>query len=88
MANPEQLEYLQDSADDWNLYRREHAITRPELMGADLSAAQLPGTDLSGANLTNATLLQADLSGANLEHVDLSRTDLTGAIGLDRSERA
>ena len=26
MANPEQLEYLQDSADDWNIYRREHAI--------------------------------------------------------------
>ncbi len=78
MANPEQLEYLQDSADDWNLYRREHAITRPELMGADLSAAQLLGTDLSGA----------DLLKANLEHVDLSRTDLAGAIGLDRSERA
>ena len=26
MANPEQLEYLQDSADDWNVYRRVHAI--------------------------------------------------------------
>ena len=33
MANQEQLEYLQDSADDWNIYRREHAITRPDLMG-------------------------------------------------------
>ncbi len=33
MANPEQLEYLQDSADDWNVYRREHAITRPDLRG-------------------------------------------------------
>lgn len=73
MANPEQLEYLQDSADDWNIYRQKFAITRPELMGADLSAAQLPG---------------ADLSGANLENVDLSRADLTGAIGLNRSERA
>jgi hypothetical protein len=30
MANPEQLEYLQDSADDWNIYRREQAITRNE----------------------------------------------------------
>ena len=39
MANPEQLEYLQDSADDWNIYRREFAITRPELMGADLTGA-------------------------------------------------
>ncbi len=33
MANSEQLEYLQDSADDWNVYRREHAITRPDLRG-------------------------------------------------------
>jgi hypothetical protein len=48
MANPEQLEYLQDSADDWNIYRREFAITRPELMGADLSAAQLPAQGRPG----------------------------------------
>ncbi len=54
MANPEQLEYLQDSADEWNSYRREHAIRRPDLMGADLSAAQLPGADLSRTDLTGA----------------------------------
>jgi hypothetical protein len=53
MANPEQLEYLQDSADDWTIYRREFAITRLELMGADLSAAQLPSADLSGTTGLN-----------------------------------
>ena len=73
MANPEQLEYLQDSADDWNIYRREHAITWPDLIGADLSAAQLPG---------------ANLSGAFLLHVDLSGADLTGAVGFTRNQRA
>jgi uncharacterized protein YjbI with pentapeptide repeats len=87
MANPEQLEYLQDSADDWNVYRREHAIMRPDLSGADLSAAQLPGADLGGASMANATLLQADLTEANLADVDLSRADLTGVAGLKRNER-
>ena len=48
MANPEQLEYLQDSADDWNIYRREHSITQPDLSEANLSAAELPGADLTG----------------------------------------
>ena len=66
MANPEQLEYLQDSADDWNIYRREHAITRPDLRGADLSAAELPGADLSGADLAGADLRAIDLTNANL----------------------
>jgi uncharacterized protein YjbI with pentapeptide repeats len=73
MANPEQLAYLQDGADEWNNYRREFAITRPELLGA---------------NLTNAILLQTDLTEANLAGVDLSKTDLIGAVGLNKHERA
>ncbi len=40
MANPEQLEYLQDTAEDWNIYRREHSIMHPDLSGADLSASE------------------------------------------------
>ena len=32
MANPEQLEYLQDSADEWNSYRKEHQT----FLGLDL----------------------------------------------------
>jgi hypothetical protein len=38
MANPEELEFLQDSADDWNIHRREHHIMHPNLSGANLSA--------------------------------------------------
>jgi uncharacterized protein YjbI with pentapeptide repeats len=78
MANPEQLEYLQDSADDWNIYRREQAITRPDLRGADLSAAELPGADLSGADLAGADLRAIDLTNANLLQANLS-----GVTGLD-----
>jgi len=86
MANPEQLEYLQDTAEDWNIYRHEHAITHPDLSGADLPAAQLPGADLSiadlraadltGSNLANANLTEANLGGAFLLHVDLSGANL------------
>ena len=64
MANPEQLEYLQDSADDWNIYRREHAITQPDLSEANLSAAELPGADLSGADLARADLRAIDLTNS------------------------
>ncbi len=88
MANPEQLEYLQESADDWNIYRREYAITRPDLIGADLSAAQLPGADLSGANLLKADVRAIDLTGSNLSNATLLQADLTGAVGFDRSQRA
>jgi uncharacterized protein YjbI with pentapeptide repeats len=52
MANPEQLEYLQDTSEDWNLYRREHAIMHPDLSGADLTDANLADVDLSKADLT------------------------------------
>ncbi|HWZ18857.1 MAG TPA: pentapeptide repeat-containing protein [Ktedonobacteraceae bacterium] len=67
MANPEQLEYLQDTAEEWNIYRQEHAITHP---------------NLSGANLTGADLTGADVTGANLARVDLSKAVLTGVVGL------
>ena len=83
MAEPEQLEYLQDTADDWNLYRREHAIMHPHLSGADLSAAQLPGVDLSGADLTRADLRAIDLTGSNLANADLNEANLSGAFLLN-----
>ena len=57
MADPDELQFLQDSADDWNMHRREQQWMHP---------------DLSGANLTNATLLQSDLTETNLTNGDLS----------------
>ena len=61
MANPEQLEYLQDDTDNWNSYRREFAITRPDLIGANLSAAQLAGVDLSRTDLSGVVGLDKQL---------------------------
>jgi Pentapeptide repeats (8 copies) len=98
MVNPEQLEYLQDSAEERNIYRREKAITRPDLIRADLLKADLRAIDLTGANLAHADLIGAnlsgafllnvDLSGANLTGADLTGTNLTGEVGFDRRERA
>lgn len=47
MANPEQLEYLQETAEDWNIYRREHSIMHPDLRGADLTG--VTGFNSSGS---------------------------------------
>lgn len=63
----------------WNSERSE--APPPELIGADLSLADLAyadlsGVDLTGANLSGATLDRADLSGATLENANL--TGITG----------
>ena len=79
MANPQQLQFLQDSTDDWNMHRREQQWTHPGLSGADLSAAELPNADLSGANLVGADLKAIDLSGSNLSHADLRGANLSDA---------
>jgi len=56
----------------------------PDLSSANLSGANLAGTDLScatirGTNLTDADLSHANLSNAILTDVDLSGADLTNA---------
>jgi len=49
------------------------------LMGANLSGADLSWFDLSGADLYGANLSRANLSGAILTGADLARANLTGA---------
>ncbi len=55
------------------------------LVGVDLSTADLEGSDLRGldftaADLSGAVLRNADLSGANLTSVDLRGANLDGAV--------
>ena len=51
-----------------------------DLLGADLSDADLRGASLSDANLSDANLRGADLSRANLSDANLRGANLSGAI--------
>jgi hypothetical protein len=79
MANPDQLEILQQGVEGWNKWKRKHPRTKPDLEGADLEGADLEGIDLSGANISLAYFSGANLSGANLADTRISATDLSGA---------
>ena len=81
MADQKQVEKLLKGEKAWNSWRiKNPVITSPDLIGADLSGANLTMVNLIGANLT-----KADLSGANLIGAALSRANLIGAdlIGAD-----
>ena len=52
---------------------------RADLLGADLSGANLFRASLLGANLWGANLSRTDLRGANLSAADLSGANLSGA---------
>ena len=89
MANPQHLELLRQGVDAWNEWRKKEPSICPDLLGANLSEANLFGANLSGANLNavglfranlgEADLCRAGLSGANLGDADLSRANLSGA---------
>jgi hypothetical protein len=74
MANPEHLQMLQRSVEEWNTLREQHRDIRP-----DLSNARLFGANLDYANLTRADLRGANLHEAQLAMINLTRADLTGA---------
>lgn len=84
MANLEHLDPLMQGVEQWNAWRRQNPVLRPDLHGAHLCATRLGGADFHGAILTSADLsyadlYKADLSGANLQYADLSYADLNGA---------
>ncbi len=81
MANPEHLQRLTTSVEDWNNWRHDNptTTTTPDLGGAYLGGANLRGADLVGANLIYSNLSRADLNGADLTGADLTGADLTGA---------
>jgi hypothetical protein len=59
--------------DVWDVHRM---VRDGNLVGANLSGADLRSADLSGANLRSANLSGANLSGANLRSADLYGADL------------
>ena len=86
MSNVDLLKY---SVDEWNQWRENHSVFRPDfrkeflreanLQGANLRGADLGEANLEGANLENANLQQANLDGAILIEANLKRVDLRGA---------
>ena len=63
------------------------AILDYDLMGADLSRADLSRADLMGADLMGADLSRADLMGADLSDANLSRANLNHANLSDANLR-
>ena len=62
--------------DVWDVHRM---VRDGNLVGANLSGANLRSADLYGADLSRADLRSADLSGANLRSADLVGANLVGA---------
>ena len=62
--------------DVWDVHRM---VRDGNLVGANLSGANLRSADLYGADLSRADLRSADLSGANLRSADLVGANLSGA---------
>jgi uncharacterized protein YjbI with pentapeptide repeats len=84
MANQKNLDLIKQSIDVWNIWRKQHPKTHPNLSkanlsGANLSEANLSGANLSGANLSGANLSEANLSEANLHGTNLSKANLSKA---------
>jgi uncharacterized protein YjbI with pentapeptide repeats len=79
MANEEHLELLKQRVNTWNLWRKVHPTSVPDLKGADLREANLRGMNLCNANLQRADLFAADLREADLRGADLSQAYLSMA---------
>ncbi|MDA1190737.1 MAG: toll/interleukin-1 receptor domain-containing protein [Candidatus Poribacteria bacterium] len=84
MANEEHVKRLLAGVKEWNKWREENHLVRPDLVEAklrraDLREADLFRADLSGANLIEADLIEANLVEANLSVADLSVADLSVA---------
>ena len=54
VANPEHLKILKRGVAAWHEWRAARPDLAPDLIGANLTKAQLRGTSFSGANLTGA----------------------------------
>jgi hypothetical protein len=75
---------LKEGVKAWNQWREEHPTILPDLWGAqligvDLSEANLWSVDLNSANLTGANLRGANLGGARLSTASLDAADLIEA---------
>ena len=83
MANKKHVALLNQGAEAWNAWRREHPMVCPDLFGASLFGAHVSKADLREANLRGADLSYADLRGADLSDANLAGADLYRATLSD-----
>src|SRR6185369_3816032 len=91
MGDQRHLQMIQSSVDEWNQWRKDAPLVRPDLSGVNLKDADLRGINLRYADLVSARLDGADLTGANLmyshltnthfERAELVRSMFFGAVG-------
>lgn len=74
MSNQEHLDILRSGANAWNQWRREKRV-----IVADLTRADLRGTNLAGVNLHRALLTDANCEGVTLVDANVSQANLTAA---------
>jgi hypothetical protein len=79
MANEEHLAILRQGVEVWNRWRGENPDVRSDLIGVDLSGANLGLADLNGSNLEGVNLSKATLVGTSLETAKLNAANLTSA---------
>ena len=63
----------------WNRWRKDNPDIEPDLEGADLRGAALPGVDLHAAHIRNARFLNADLAASDFSKADLADVSFEGA---------
>jgi len=71
MAKPEHLAKLEESVEDWNMWRYDNPEIVPAFWGADLEEADLREAKLRDADLKGANLMEANLKRTNLEGTNL-----------------
>ena len=79
MVEQQHLTLLDRGVTNWNNWREQNPDLEIDLIGVDLSEANLTKIDLSGVDLSEANLSGANLSEANLSGADLSNTNLSFA---------
>ena len=79
MANPDHLKILRQGVKEWNEWRKNNPMVRPDLSGAKLKGAKLWGINLHGADLQEANLKGAALLKCNLIEANLSNAMLEDA---------
>jgi uncharacterized protein YjbI with pentapeptide repeats len=80
MANPEHLaKLIEETARNWNKWRKQEPGIKADLSGANLSRANLRETDLSNSNLRGTNLSEADLIDSDMSGADLAGASLVWA---------